>query len=225
MPRLIIRPDRVRVYTNTRRLTIDRVQAETGADIVINGTFYNSAFRPVGNLKADGVVLSREYEACPGYGWDVGTLEPSDDMDAYANFITGTALIRDGQAITPLEYPSELSGNRGRTALGVREDGNIVAFCSGDSTTAAMTLSKLQEVMLAEKCVSGLALDGGASSQLRYRDINIIKTSRVVHNYICIFGQPVYNSVQVGANVIKDYAENLESELKSLGYSTYLVEK
>ena len=225
MARVLFKPDFIRVYTNTKKLTMRQVQKETGADLVFNGVLYSSSFKPVMNLKVDGDILSFENPDYLGYGWNEKLLNFTNKYTDFQNFITGIPLIRAGVPISPLSYPAELGGRRGRTALGVREDGSVLAFCSGDNTSDAMTLEQLRDTMLAEGCVTALNLDGGGSSQLCYRDIDVVKSSRVVYNYICMWGKPVLHAVQVGAFIVKDYAEAEEAKLKATGRQTFLVEK
>lgn len=167
--------------------TIAQVKAETGADIVFNGTWYdNSPVKPVGNFTVDGVVLSNEYVKCLGYGWDNGELPT---MAWYAanekdNFICATPLIHNGSKLT-LNYPTEIGGARGRTAQGQKANGEWVFLCTSDSN-GAMTMEHLQAKMFDLGCVSAMSYDGGGSSQMITPD-GTVMTSRTIYNYPCVW--------------------------------------
>lgn len=167
--------------------TIAQVKAETGADIVFNGTWYsNSPVKPVGNFTVNGKVQSNQYVKCLGYGWDNGELPSmawyaADEKD---NFICATPLIKGGALLT-LNYPAEIGGTRGRTAQGQKADGEWVFLCTSDSN-GALTMEQLQAKMFDLGCVSAMSYDGGGSSQMITPD-GSVTTARTIYNFVCVW--------------------------------------
>ena len=64
---------RIQIYVNTAKRSLSQIQAETGADYIINGTLYNmSTFQPNCHLKVDGNVLFKPNYSVAGYAWNDG---------------------------------------------------------------------------------------------------------------------------------------------------------
>ena len=69
----ISRIDRLRLYINSRKKTLDAIRAETGADYILNGTLFNmTTFEPNCHIKADGAVLCKPAYTVMGYAWQTG---------------------------------------------------------------------------------------------------------------------------------------------------------
>ena len=142
--------------------------------------------KPVGNLTVNGAMLSNEYVKCLGYGWDADELPSmawycADEKD---NFICATPLIHNGLKLT-LNYPAEIGGTRGRTAMGQKATGEWVFLCTSDSN-GAMTMETLQAKMFDLGCVSAMSYDGGGSSQMITPD-GSVTTTRTIYNYVCVW--------------------------------------
>lgn len=194
--------------------TAAQVKAETGADIVFNGTWYNnSPVKPVGNFTVNGKVLSNEYVKCLGYGWDNDELPTmawyaADEKD---NFICATPLIHNGSKLT-LNYPPEVGGTRGRTAMGQKASGTWVFLCTSDKN-GAMTMEQLQTKMLDLGCVSAMSYDGGGSSQMITPDGSVM-TSRTIYNFVCVW-------LDGGGKATEDAPQTATTHLRGIDVSEH----
>lgn len=177
----------IRIYDNAGRKALSAVKAETGADYILNGGFFDMAkFSPAGHLRIDGATKSGDVYDALGIGWD----GPANIRSAYsnqketmANFIGGVALVRGGKP-AELYYSAELSGARGRSAIGVG-GGKLFLYCVGDGDAQRCTPETLRERMLALGAEDAIMLDGGSSAQCDFRG-EIVTGQRVVRNLICV---------------------------------------
>lgn len=180
---------KVELYINTNKKTAAQVKAETGCDVLINGGLYDMETNiPCLYLKKDNKYIQRVWSGSKpyGFGWESGTADLvfTQDHAKYDNFINCTELCKDGRAVK-LEYDTR-GGKRGRTAIGVTNDGLLSVVCSSDGTSEAMTPETLQSYALKNNWKDGMMLDSGGSSQCVTPVGNITSTRRV-HNYICIW--------------------------------------
>lgn len=183
----VCKPSKVSIYVNTGRKTMAQVKKETGADIIINGGIYNmSNFVPYCWLKADGKLLASDHYTYFGYGWNAYNLimDTSANIGKYQNYIACVAMLKDGQKLD-LIYDAAMGGKRGRSAIGVRQDGQVVVWCTQDGAYA-LTPEQLREEMRKLGCVSAMMLDGGGSCQC-VMPTGQITSSRIVQNYICVW--------------------------------------
>lgn len=185
-------PTRIAIYVNPGLKSASAIQRELKCDALINGGLYDMKwFTPNCWLRVDGKTLHSEAWSDFGYGWDENKLvmDTSANIKLYKNFISCVSLVRGGKAI-PLSYPAEIGGKRGRSAIGVRQNGNVILYCVQDGTSWALTPETLQKEMLDLGAVSALMLDGGASSQC-VLPVGTIMSYRTVQNYIAIWtGKP-----------------------------------
>ena len=189
----VCKPSKIQIYVNTGRKTTAQIKRETGCDIIINGGIYNmSSFVPYCWLKADGKLLATDHYTYFGYGWSANNMvmDSSDNIAKYQNFIACVAMLKDGKKLE-LIYDRAMGGKRGRTAIGVRANGDVVVYCSKDGNAYALTPEDLQKEMQTLGCTSALMLDGGLSSQCIMPN-GTITTSRdggvvAIHNYILIW--------------------------------------
>lgn len=178
---------RVEIYINTKKKTLPEIQAETGADYICNGGLFDGRFRPVCHLRSNGYTYAEDKYSYYGYGWDTNDIRVmlSGKKDTVRNFICCVELIRDGQAVKPI-YNADLGGVRGRTALALTRDGDLLMWCSRDGTADARTPETLRDELLDLGAYSAVMLDGGGSSQCDFAGEKIV-SSRVVHNLICVY--------------------------------------
>lgn len=175
--------ERVQIYINTGRKTLEAIKAETGADYLLNGGLYNMAqWRAVCNLKADGYICAEDPWQYRGYAWDAG---PDISMQIVPvgeklNYICCVALIWNGQPLN-LDYPAELGGARPRSAMGLK-GGRLCLYCTNSNVTPEGLRSELLEL----GWESAVMLDGGGSSQCDF-DGQRITSARVVHNLILVY--------------------------------------
>ena len=167
--------------------SLSRVKADTGADYVCNAGFYCGT-EPVGLLKVDGKVLSSEPWRSWGLAWTGGDIRlaviPCED-DGY---LSGVELLDPG--LGPgggLHYGAEISGRRGRTAVGFRGT-DLGLYCSRDGTGAAATPEGVRDELAALGCEGAVLLDGGGSSQCDFRGtITESPEGRRVNNWLCVW--------------------------------------
>lgn len=187
----VCKPTKIRIYVNTAKKTAAQIKNELGCDVIINGGLYDGNWKPCCWLKADGKLLHSENWSDWGYGWEINdiAMDTSSHVSRYRNFISCVALIRDGKLITPLTYPPEIGGKRGRSAIGLRASGEVVTFCTQDGTSFALTPEQLQTEMKSLGCVSALMLDGGQSSHCFFPNgfIPAPSSRPFVQNYICMW--------------------------------------
>lgn len=186
----IIRPEKFLLYTTTKnkKMNASQVRTLTGADIVINGTLYNvNTWKPVCDVKKDGVILSNDKYTYWGYGWDPldKRMVMCNNIITYDNYISCVALMKDGKDVTINANP-DVARPAGRTAIGFKADGSMIIWCTGEGVDN-MTLPTLRNNMRRLGCVDALALDGGGSSQLSQSGSKYVYSSRKVQNYICIW--------------------------------------
>lgn len=159
------------------------------ADLILNGGFYHmSSGQPTGHLKAEGKVLATESWNCFGFCWDKGSDLRMDTVpnSGSANYISGTELLTPAlTADSPLKYPAELGGKRGRTALALAGD-RLILYCSGDGTADAAAPEGVRDELVSLGADRAILLDGGGSSQCDFQGRTIV-SSRRVHNYIALW--------------------------------------
>lgn len=178
-----VKPKRMALYVNNKKLPLSDIQRETGADYIINAGFYDMAtFRPVGVLISNGDTLVYDWNG-EGVGFDSdGVTFGWSHMTRHKNFVSGIVLVSGGEARTKLDYPAEVGGARRRTAIGKAASGGVVLYCSPVSTTP----EALREIMLSQGCVDAIMLDGGGSTQGVFA-ADAVHSVRRVHNYILIW--------------------------------------
>lgn len=160
-------------------------QVKGSADYIMNGGFYDmTTGKPTGHLKADGTVLARENWGIWGLAWDRGAdIKLSALPDASRrNYLSGVELITPSGK---LSYNRDVGGRRGRTAMGLTEDG-LILYCSGDGTKDASTPESLRDELAAYGATTAIMLDGGGSSQCSFPGGDI-KSTRRVQNYIAVW--------------------------------------
>lgn len=179
---------KLQIYINTGRRSLAQIQAETGADYVLNGGVFDSRFRACCHLRADGYTWAEDEYLYYGYGWD--TNDPrvmlSGEKDTVRNYICCVELIRDGKPVDKPIYNADLGGARGRSAMGLMPNGDLVLWCSEDGTADAMTPEGLRDALAELGIQSAIMLDGGGSSQCDFAGAQIA-SSRVVQNLICVY--------------------------------------
>ena len=138
---------RLAIYINTGKKTLAQIKAETGADYICNGGLFDGRFRAVCHLRADGYTWAEDEYSYHGYGWDTNDIRVmlSGKKDTVRNYICCVELIRDGEPIDKPIYNADMGGVRGRTAMGLMPNGDLVLWCSKDGTADAMTPETLRD--------------------------------------------------------------------------------
>lgn len=179
---------RLAIYINTGKKTLAQIKGETGADYICNGGIFDSRFRACCHLRADGYTWAEDAYSYHGYGWDTNDIRVmlSGAKDTVRNFICCVELIRDGKPVDKPIYNADLGGVRGRTALALTREGDLLLWCSKDGTADAMTPETLRDELFATGAYSAIMLDGGGSSQCDFAGEKIT-SDRIVQNLICVY--------------------------------------
>ena len=179
---------KIQIYVNTAERSLSAIQAETGADYIINGTLYNmSTFKPNCHLRVDGETLCNPAYSVAGYAWNEGPDISIDTLPdpTQRNYIACTPLVLDGKPIANLTYDPGQGGKRGRTAIGIKED-RLALYCTRDGGMMTRTPEALRDDLAAAGWESAVMMDGGGSSQCWFRG-QTIKSTRAVHDLILVY--------------------------------------
>lgn len=176
-------PKKIEIFVSNCKHTAKQVRQLTGCDNVINGGLYDMGTqKPVCHLKVYGDVLASDQYGYLGYGWNSAKdIAMVSNYANYLNYICCVAMIRNGQAEKMIYQPA-LGGSRPRTMLGMMKDGRIVTI----ATQEGYTPEQLQAYALKLGLYSAVMMDSGASTQGSNLN-DEVKSSRKVHNYICIW--------------------------------------
>lgn len=201
---------KISIYVNAKRQSMTQIKKSLGCQYILNAGLFNmSTFKPINHLTVDGIVLSATANPY-GYGIKGTNLIFSYGNNVKADTFLGAypVLVRDGKALNE-KPPVGLDGYRHRSAIGVTKVGDVVLLCEGVNRS----LSGISGDLIKNGCDTAINLDGGASSQCNF-DGNAIVSSRIVHNYICIWTKnaPV-------TSVPNDDAESAQEWVKSMGIS------
>lgn len=217
----ICRPKRIGIYINNRRLTIDQIRAETGADVVINGGLFTANFSPVCHLKSNGTVFASDPYKYWGYGWNMADIRLTQDYANLQNYICCCCMVRNGKPEN-LIYNPDMGGKRERTALGLFPDGRVWFYAASNK----MTPSALQSLALSAGLESAIMLDGGGSTQ-GISPNGAYRQNRICHNYIlawlsdkpqCPYAEPTRNVGRWCLFYTKDMARWVQWKLNEKGY-------
>lgn len=183
--------ERIEVYINSRRLALAQIVSIKSPDIAITGNFYDSTWRSVCPLKADGTVL----ESDPGYNyaallWDNGPdivsgIVPPGGYTHYANYIANCSGIYHGEE-QAMFYGSDVGGKRGRTGWGMK-DGKLafIAFPDGkDGRTPEATRDYVESLGWSDFIMG----DGG--NKVNYynkKDQVMLEGNDPSHNLILVY--------------------------------------
>ena len=153
------------------------------ADYIMNAGFYDmNTYKPVGHLKIDGKVLSQENWNCWGYAWNDTDLRMEAIPSSADNYISGVELITPYvDTEKKLSYLPEVGGKRPRSAMAQTKN-SLILYCTDENTTPEQVRQELCD-MGAE---TAIMLDSGGSTQCNFEG-KTIKSSRKVHNYICVW--------------------------------------
>lgn len=235
-----------------------QVKDAVGCDDIFNASFYGSyetedgsaTYKwPVFHLKTEGSVKKDPGYQTYGLSW----MTPSADQplnfgvklvqNEEDNWISGYILLspeHDMNAPIDREIPS-FSTKRGRTLVGVKENGDIVIYCSKDDYGAdALNATQCRLKMHDLGCQYAIMLDGGGSSQCDCDTGEYIRSSRAVCDYLCIWlytdeeleamekpeepAKILFYRVQVGAFSKKQNAINYQATMAAAGYPDSIVQ-
>jgi len=163
-----------------------------GCDVIFNANFFRmSDGATLGHVTDEGKVLSKNMSPF-GYGFP----DKKWAKFSYANnigapdFVGGyPALLRNGQIAidsTDPNFSATSKVRRGRTAIGMRGDEEIIIRVIPDGSAGRKSIPDLAKEMQDLGCDSAINLDGGGSSQYITPWGNYSK-GRAVDGFICIW--------------------------------------
>lgn len=198
-------------------------QCKGDADYIMNGGFYSmTTGKPVGHLKVNGIVHSKEEWSVWGYAWGKGSdmkmcALPSD----HANYISGVPLLTPWDGIgADLSYNAEVGGSRPRTAMAMNGD-NLILYCSDTPVTP----ERLRDELYAMGAETALMMDSGGSTQCDFGDGAKVKSTRRVNNYIAVWMKKNEDDPEEGdtmKKVVLDPGHGVETPGKRSPDGTYL---
>lgn len=180
---------KIELYENKNRLYMAQIKSQTGADFIINGGLFNSAFRPVCNVKANGKVLSDPKYTEYGYAWNEGPDITYGKLPSVRSSYLGCVGLVLAGFKQALHYPSALGGCRQRSAVALKGQNLILYACNG---VHSKTPKSLQDYAMRKGWDSCLMLDGGGSVQCAFPSETLKSTEnngngRIVQNYILVY--------------------------------------
>lgn len=179
----LVEIDRIELYINTSKKSLDTLKKEKNFSYGINGGFYEfGSFTPNIHLKSNGKVYVQDEWTYWGYGWDNNDFKmmivPNQNK---LNYIACCELIVNGVKKPKLVYNKDVAGYRPRTAIGTK-NGNMIMFASNDN----MSPEQLRDYLFNQGLETAIMLDSGGSTQCNFNGDRIY-SSRNVHNYILVY--------------------------------------
>lgn len=171
-------------YTDVREVWERSKDKHAGRLIVVNAHWHDPGPAYIGNYKAGGRELSRQFaEPFLGFGWSGGELpEWAQYMAGVDNFLSTIPALRGGERLS-LDYGSGVGRPAERTWFGRDGDGEWYV----EVTTTDYTLTGIVERMEALGIVDGMVLDGSGSSQLYDGETHITGDGRRVYSFLLLW--------------------------------------
>lgn len=171
-------------YTDVREVWERSKDKHAGRLIVVNAHWHDPGPAYIGNYKAGGRELSRQFaEPFLGFGWSGGELpEWAQYMAGVDNFLSTIPALRGGERLS-LDYGSGVGRPAERTWFG--RDGAGEWYV--EVTTDNYTLTGIVERMEALGIVDGMVLDGSGSSQWYDGEAHITGDGRRVYSFLLLW--------------------------------------
>lgn len=168
--------------------TPSEIAADHDAVLAINGDYYG--FRDTGIVIRNGVIYRDRGARDALVFYTDGRVEIVDETSTSADELLadgawnvlsfGPAVVRDGvvpDGVDEVEIDTNpgnhsIQGHQPRTAVGVRENGDLVFMVvdgRAEGYSTGVTLPALGQMLLDEDCVVGYNLDGGGSSTMVFQ--------------------------------------------------------
>lgn len=175
---------RAAVYVNSGKKPLSQIVAEQKPDIALTAAFYDPGdWEPVCPVKADGKVLFAD----PEYNywaiaWNSGAdveevLVPPGGACARMNYVANCLLVRDGKPQPKLYYNADVSGRRGRVAVGLT-DTTWITYGATDGSSGAMTPEECRDYMDRQGCRFAVMMDGGGKVNLYVKAAGVLMEGR-----------------------------------------------
>ena len=173
--------DSTYLYTDVREVWERNRDKHAGRLIVVNAHWHDPGPAYIGNYKAGGRELSRQFaEPFLGFGWS-GDEPPewAQYMAGVDNFLSTMPALRGGERLS-LDYGSGVGRPAERTWFGRDSSGEWYV----EVTTDDYTLTGIVERMEAMGIVDGMVLDGSGSSQWYDGHTYINGDGRTIYSYL-----------------------------------------
>lgn len=171
-------------YTDVREVWERSKDKHAGRLIVVNAHWHDPGPAYIGNYKAGGRELSRQFaEPFLGFGWSGG--EPPEwaqYMAGVDNFLSTIPALHGGERLS-LDYGSGVGRPAERTWFGRNGAGEWYV----EVTTDDYTLTGIVERMEALGIVDGMVLDGSGSSQWYDGETHITGDGRRVYSFLLLW--------------------------------------
>lgn len=178
----------VDIYINVSKKTMAAIKKEKGYHYILNGGLFTSkTFTPNCHLRSNGKTYAYDQWLYRGFGWDKANVTSmlSSHKESVKNYICCTELVTNGSPIAKPIYDAPQGGSRGRSAMGLMPNKDLVLYCSKDYTADKKTPEQLRDELVSLGLDFAIMLDSGGSSQCDFLGKTITST-RKVHNFICV---------------------------------------
>ena len=199
-------------------------------DILINGGLFNlKTGKPVMDFINEYITKTNEDWIEYGFGINFQNelIYGKDNDQNWKDFISAYPPLVINSVKQKITMAQEIAGRTRRTILGYNQ--NYIITITIDNP--GVTLTEAADIALSQGCAYAINLDGGGSTRLLYQGKTYAAASynRPVDNVIAIYKkqEPTYKTiyrVQLGAFSSKDNATKLINELKTKGYSAFIVQ-
>lgn len=205
----------IEIYENVNKLTLSGVVSAKKPNYAITGVFYNTSWKPTCQLKSNGKVLVDDGYNYYGFRWntpmDFSMGAVPNDSRSYSNYLACCYLIVDNKKIEKPNYNSDVSGIRGRTAIGIKGD-SLVLYASKDGTADAKTPEKLRDYLF-NKGVESLVMGDGGGKVNYYADGFMMQGSAKSQNLVLVYlkedeENELMGKEDNGLEIIKKYITN-----------------
>lgn len=178
--------------------SIQAIKNDFGATSICNAQMWNMSNGCTSYaLKVRGTVRGTDNGSWIwGFGWQAGETaihwDSADHMSRWDNYLGCEKIVVNGRYDAHQSAIKTYAGRRGRTALGVTDDGQIVLCATND--TEPMNLEELADKMICAGCRYAIMLDGGSSSQMICPE-GTVQGKRLVQSFFWVREEPLEDRV------------------------------
>lgn len=171
---------RAEVYINREKLPLRQIVEARRPSVAMTAAFYNpGTWAPVCPVKADGDVLfSSPADNYWALAWDMGPdvvpeLIPPGGAARERNYVANCLLVRNGKPQPKLYYNDDVSGRRGRVAVGLT-DTEWITYGATDGSSGAQTPEECRDYMAKQGAQFAVMMDGGGKVNLYVKKAGIM---------------------------------------------------
>ena len=154
-------------------------------DYIINGGFFCTYKEPQFWFRANGITRREYFDHTYGMAIVNRNELIYKNMGDSSDFLSGHPILLDNHTPCSHSYAKEIDGFRQRSAIGYRDNGDVVLIAVDNP---GVTLRGLRQIMSYLGCHSAINLDGGGSTSLysKGKCLNEQTDQRCVNNVIMI---------------------------------------